>query len=249
MFGGILAQGQADTARARTYLEASATLWRSVDDQVGLAMTLARLGADYTLRGEFERADTILNEALALARRGGEAVTLAGVLNSLGIFATAKQRYEDAASHLRESLGIARTVERTSYRTYTVVNALVLLGRVESKFGACASAISLFEEALVDMRASGLSGVWLGHCLDWLAAALDKAGDPLRAARLFGAADAHWRTVGVARSFPLSDEDHEEDVRAVQAQLGLDVFVRAISEGAAMNMARVFAVALNEVVS
>jgi hypothetical protein len=96
------------------------------------------------------------------------------------------------------------------------------------------------------MRESGLAGYWLGHCLDWVAADLDRLGDPRRAARVFGAADAHWRTIGVARSFPLSDPDHELEVHAVQAELGQDAFVAAWTDGRAMIPAQVFRLALYE---
>jgi hypothetical protein len=48
--------------------------------------------------------------------------------------------------------------------------------------------MSLFKEALAKMRDSGMTGLWLGNCLDWMAAELGTAGDPLGAARMFGAA-------------------------------------------------------------
>jgi non-specific serine/threonine protein kinase len=246
MFGGIVAQMQADPINARTYLEASLAVWQKLGDQLGLTMTLARLGNEWATRGEFDQADATLSEALAMARHSGDAFTQCGVLLAVSELSICQNRCEDAAAYSREFLAIARTVERASYRTYATTAALVLLGRAESKLYDSATAMSLFREALALMRDSGLAGYWLGHCLDWVAADLDRLGNPQRAARVFGAADAHWRTIGVARSFPLSDLDHELEVQAVQAELGQDAFVAAWNEGRTMNLADVFRLALDE---
>ena len=245
MFGGMLAQMQAGAARARAYLGASVAAWRALGDPVGLAMSLARLGLDHVACGELDEADEALREALALARQGGEAFTECAVFLTRCVLSALQGRYEDAAADARELLAAAGAVERVSYRTYSVTIGLVLLGRAESKLGASTRAMSLFREALTTMRDSGMTGLWLGNCLDWLAAELTIAGDPLGAARMFGAADAHWRTVGIVRSFPMRDAEHQQEVRRLQAEVGEDAFLRARDEGRGMDLARVFAVALD----
>ena len=46
----------------------------------------------------------------------------------------------------------------------------------------------------------------LSQLLDWMAAVFGATGQPLRAARLFGAADAQWLASG-AKRLPLDDRD------------------------------------------
>ena len=179
--------------KARTFIEASVALWRALGDQVGLALALANLGADRFIRGEFEEADSILSEGVALARASGDTLTLSSVLLSVGISEHARGHHERAAAFFRESLAAGQAVERASYRTWAVTRPLVYLGRTESERGASDLAMSLFREALEGMRESGLAGHFLATCLDWIAAEYGKAGDPLRAARLFGAADTQWQ--------------------------------------------------------
>ena len=70
-------------------------------------------------------------------------------------------------------------------------------------------------------------------------------GDPLRAARLFGAADALWRASGATR-YPLDDQAYERDVQAVKDQLDDQIFEEAMAEGRAMTAAQAIAYALRE---
>ena len=67
----------------------------------------------------------------------------------------------------------------------------------------------------------------------------------MRAALLLGAAESQWRRSG-ARHFPIEESSHNDDVRAVRAACGHDRFARAWEEGRSMDMARVFAYALDE---
>jgi hypothetical protein len=70
-------------------------------------------------------------------------------------------------------------------------------------------------------------------------------GDPLRAARLFGAADALWRASGMTR-LALDDHPHERDIQAVKDLLDDEIFEEAIAEGRAMSAAQAMSYALGE---
>jgi tetratricopeptide (TPR) repeat protein len=245
MLGGGIASMDGDYVKARTFSEASVALWRTLGDNAGLALALPGLTHQLLVRGDFEQAEAVQDEALALARADGDPFILSGVMINYGRLALAHKQYERAAAYLRDSLPISRTVERTTYRSFAMVRALVLLGRAESKLGRSNEATLLFKQALAEMRESGLGGFWLGYCLDWIAAHLATRGDATRAAQLLGAADRHWRAIRMSRP-PLFQVEHDEEVRAVQAQLDAAAFERAWDEGRAMDSASVFAFTLDD---
>jgi tetratricopeptide (TPR) repeat protein len=192
-----------------------------------------------------EAADAILSEARTLPRVVAEPFTLSGVLFALGLSARAQGEPERAAVLFRETVAVAQTIDRASYRDFTVIRALVHLGRAESERGVSDQALALFRAVLASMRESGLRGNLLGLCLEWTAAELGKLGDPLRAAQLFGAGEAQLRRAG-AKRIDFEEASHADEVRAVQDQLGQELFAQAWNEGRAMDIAQVFASALDE---
>jgi tetratricopeptide (TPR) repeat protein len=245
LLGSVVARLQGDYASAQRRSQQSLALWLRLDDRIGLTQGLNNVARDHVLRGEFEQADAALDESVALGSASGDAFTLSGALLVRGIAWRARGQHDRAAEVLGESVAVARTVERASYRTFAVVRALVSLGRAESNRGSSTTAIARFSEALAIMRESGLAGNLLCLCLDWLAAELGRAGDPLRAAQLFGAADAQWQRAG-DRRFPFDEQAHALDLRAVQERLGAAEFGEAWARGRALSLAGVFALALAE---
>jgi len=81
----------------------------------------------------------------------------------------------------------------------------------------------------------GTLAYFSAYCLEWLAAAICSAGDPQRAARLYGAAEAQWRRSGAIRP-PLDQQSHEEDLRALRAQLADDELAQAWSDACKADM-------------
>src|SRR5262249_41083202 len=102
-------------------------------------------------------------------------------------------------------------------------------------------------EALATVRDSAYPGFMVALCLDATAAALCASRDFLCAARLFGAADRHWQTIGVARGMLV--ERRDDDVRSIEARLGEVAFWRAWNEGRAMDSERAVSVALDDAVA
>jgi hypothetical protein len=127
-----------------------------------------------------------------------------------------------------------------------VSRSLEWLGRIESERGALAAAVSVFKDALVQISDSGLSGHILGFTLAWKADSLARTGDSVHAARLFGAAEAQLRRAGVALN-PILQLSPGGGVRAAQETLGPDEFARDWQAGYGMDLAQVFAYALDEV--
>ena len=167
------------------------------------------------------------------------------MLNQLGTLARLQKQYERAEDYLRESLSVGRSLERPHDRSHIVGRALVLLGRALSERGDYTEAMTLFRTALSGGDAD-LMGPTLGQLLDWTAAIFGACGDPLRAARLFGAADSVWVASG-AKRYPFDDVAFERDIRNVRVQLDDATFASAVAEGRAMDAGEAIAQALREI--
>jgi tetratricopeptide (TPR) repeat protein len=236
---------QGDHARAHKLIEASVTMCREQDDPGGLAMALSNRSADHLIRGEIEQAVAIGDESVALARRVGEPFGLSMGLATLSTAVLFRGEHDRAATLLHESIAIGQTIGNASQRALAVIRSLVWLGRVESQREASDTAISLFKDALAQMRYSGMAGYLLAFSLAWMADALACTGDLARAARLFGAAEAQLRRAAM-KTNPTMQLSPRNGRAAAQTRLGREKFDRTWREGYAMDVARVFAFALDE---
>ena len=198
-FAGGVAVNQRDVSRSRELLETSVALWRTIGDQVGLAFALTGLGYSRACTGEFEQAESALTEGLALARGSGYTFAICHVLNGFGTLARHQGEPERATTFLRESLVLGGSLERAGDRGPAVGRARVLLGRALSEQGLVEESMLVLMEALADLRGLGMTGMYVARALEWIAPVVATAGDPLRASRLFGAADAAWRASGASR--------------------------------------------------
>jgi non-specific serine/threonine protein kinase len=244
-FGGVVAGLLADVGRSRAHYEASVAMWRTIDDQVGLAFALATLGNSRIHTSEFERAESAVTESLRLARGSGSTFVLCHVLNDCGAVARARGQPESATTYLRESLMLSRTLERAVDRGVAINRALIVLGLSLLELGRVDEAISAFKEAFLELRGSGMTGYRLAQALDGIARVVAAAGDSLRAAKLLGAADAAWRASGANR-YPLDNQAHERDVQVVKDHLDDRIFEAAMAEGRAMTAAHAISYALGE---
>ena len=95
------------------------------------------------------------------------------------------------------------------------------------------------------MRATRMAGYLLGFGVAWMADAYARTGELAHAARLFGAAEAQLRRAGFSFN-AVMQLSPGGGASAAQAQLGQDAFTQAWSEGSAMDMASVYAYALDE---
>ena len=150
-----------------------------------------------------------------------------------GDVAQAAALYQEALVMLRDhhdSKGIAWTQRN--------------LGRVAHTQGEDLLAATLFTESLAAFRQlhEGGDPFGINACLDGLGGIAGAQGQPERAARLFGAAQAMR---GVGLQWPIGARvDYERDLAAVRAQLDEAPFVAAWAEGAAMTQEQAIAYAL-----
>jgi non-specific serine/threonine protein kinase len=244
-FGGVVTYMQADVARSRALLERSVALWRTVDDQVGLAFALANLGDTTARQQEFELAESAVTESLELARGSGYAFAICHALNHVGHLARVRGQPERAITFVGESLVLGRTFDRAGDRGPALSRALVIFGCASAELGHVEVASVALQEALAELRGVAMTGTHLALALDGIAHLAAGTGDSLRAARLFGAADASWRASGATR-YPADDQSYARDVQAVKDQLDHHLFEEAVAEGRSMTAAQAMSYALGE---
>src|SRR5205823_7593169 len=88
----------------------------------------------------------------------------------------------------------------------------------------------------------------IAECLEGLAAAVGawKGGQPDRAARLFGAADALREAVGAPLS-PASRPEYERNLDAARSFINEAAFTEGLAQGRAMSLEEALALAAEEV--
>jgi predicted ATPase/DNA-binding XRE family transcriptional regulator len=236
---GMGAMQRGDLATARQAFEESRGLWQELRDQAGLRIALINL-ADIALReGAYPTARDLLDELAAIDREQGDAGEAAGTLIWQGILAQAHGDYEIAAQHYTASLRWMR--ERAPHGADIPLRLLGLLALDQND---PARAAPLLRESLTlcpewnqpDHLAAGLAG---------LGAVAGAQGDPIRAARLFGAADAVHHRAGT-HFLPWEGAALRRYETAAWAQLPAAAWETAYAAGQALTIAQARACALNE---
>ena len=172
---------------------------------------MSNLGITASERGDTARAKVLLAESLRIDRALGARRSLASKLNNLGVQFEIEGDLESARGLYEESLAI-----RTDLRDRAgMASSLGSLGGVACATGNFAVALALHLDGLVIKRGiddrrgiafslEGLAAVWAG------------LREPLRAARLFGAAEQLRVEIGVP--IPASKRPgHDKAVESARA--------------------------------
>jgi tetratricopeptide (TPR) repeat protein len=177
--------GRYDEAVA--HLDHALRLFETVDDRVGVAMTLDDLGRVDWLRGDYDAAHARYVRALELRRESGQRRAVATSLHHLGTLLVHRGEFREALTNFREALELLREVGDLRGISETL-NAIgvILLERGEAE-----SALKLWREALDSAEKAG----------DRVqqATVLDNLGElALGAGRLDEAAEALQRAIEIA---------------------------------------------------
>lgn len=196
------ARHRGDAGVARQELETSLAYYRACGDLLVVTHILLDLGPVNLALGDPATAQTRLLEALALARSIGNCPTIALALNSLGEVARYQYDYHQAASYYTESLCILQNIGSRADVPRLIHN----LGYVALHTGDVARAESLFRESLDQFRAARVER-GIPEALAGLASVAAVQEQPLKAARLWGAAEAR-RESGNWMMWPADQQDY-----------------------------------------
>jgi predicted ATPase/DNA-binding SARP family transcriptional activator len=240
---GAMAYGQADYARATALLAECIALQRVIGDQQGLANTLNIMGAVAMAQRDDDKARALYGESLALFRALGDERSSAQPLNNLANTAYDAGNYAAAIDLHEQSLALSRKYGDKNGSAMSLLN----LGWAALLQGADKRAGSYCREALLLYRQLGNRSA-ITFCLEGLGGVAGIQKQPVRAARLLGAAEALREAV----SYPVSPDNlayYQRIVAAAQSQLDEASFARTWGEGRAMSLEQAVEYALAAVQS
>jgi predicted ATPase/transcriptional regulator with XRE-family HTH domain len=182
-----------DLSRAASILQESATLFRQLGDESGLANVLDSLGDIAWFSGDFEPAKVYYAESLSLLRRGGDPSRIGLSLYSAGRLHVDYGYYQEAVVYLEEGLRLLESVPHWR----GVAMCLNALGRLAFFQGDLPLAARRFGEALQGFDKLG-NQMEIAECLQELAVLAAEQGRLSRAIHLWSAAAALRDRLGVS---------------------------------------------------
>ena len=180
-----MARQQGDLDAARAYYEESLALLRAIDDRLGVANALRNVAQMRVRQGDPAGARPLLEESRALSQEVGYATGVGDASAWLARLALQEGDVRAARGHIERALAIERrTVQPFERAAWLHTLALVALGQ-----GDLATARASYAECLP--IAARMNARWgLAHMLAGRAAVAAAEGQPERALRLAGAAEA-----------------------------------------------------------
>jgi DNA-binding CsgD family transcriptional regulator len=228
-WAGALRFLQRDHIRARAELEESLSLWQNLGDQYWIASVLNILGSSVLAQGGVQEATQLYEAGLAAAQGSRDKSIIGLSLYSLGKLALDQGDYPRAASLSERSLALFREVGDLRRVTLSLMN----LARVAVHRAELDHALELYREVLQIGETVGANAK-IADGLEGVASVACTQGQPVRTARLFGAAASMRDAIGV----PVSTDYgavYGRSLEAVRASLDEKTFAAAWAEGRAMN--------------
>ncbi len=218
---------QKDYARARSLYEEMLSLGRESGDWRGMAFGLINLADVAAHQEEYAEAQSLYEKSLAIFNQIDDRWGAAYALDNFGLMTCRRFDYSTAASLYARALAISRDLgdRRAIARTLTHLADAVILQR------DVARARSLYAESLEIRDALG-DKPGIASALERLAWA-STGGDPDRAARLLGAAQALRQAIGASLN-PPAQEDYDRNLASLQRRLGEERFKAAWEQGRKM---------------
>ena len=228
---GFILLFQQDYELAIAALEEAIALYEELGDESGAAFALGNLGYAVLHGGYHERVPAFVAEAEALMSGDLDGYAHAYLRIITAAAMLGQGDLELAVARLEESLALCR--ELGDRRNTSM--SLFILGMVELNRGNHDHGATLLEEGLRIARELGDSlGVTYSTWAFGKLSAL--RGRPVRAARLWGAAEALREQMGMSLSkFDLAASGYEQDLATVRSAMDGASFDAAWTEGRAMS--------------
>ena len=150
--GPAMRDDAARYAEVRENYQASASLWRNLDDPRELATTLVRHGQFLEHIGELQTSEQLLTEARDLSRRAGDTATEVDCLDGLGLLATELGDPPRAVKILEGALALRRSLGPDAVSEGSILNSLAVALGNQGDFSA---AVDRYTEALEQVRKAG----------------------------------------------------------------------------------------------
>jgi predicted ATPase/class 3 adenylate cyclase len=205
-------------------------LYRQVGDDSGVAFALICLGTQRLENSDYERAAPFYEEALAISRRIGDRPHIAMAIRSLAEVARQRGEYERAKTLGMECLSLYQEMT-DEFNIATTVGWLGLLTVWSGDEHDLAE--GFLTEGLALNREIG-NWAYGVYCLEGFAGLAGARAQGVRAARLWGAAEALRESIG-APPTPEARPYYERSMATARALLGEAAWEAAFAQGMAMS--------------
>ncbi|MBC8077989.1 MAG: tetratricopeptide repeat protein, partial [Chloroflexales bacterium] len=222
----ILERNQGGTERSGVLAEQALALFRAAGVPQGISSALFATGDIAFDRGDYAQARALFEEGQALAHQQGNKDSVATALGCLARVAYAEGDYDRATTLYEESIVILRGFEGS------LAPQLIELGRVVLAQGNYARATALFHEYL---RESPEYLYGRLCCLEGLGGVEAAQGDGIRAARLWGAAEAQRMAADLPRDV-IDAPDYERWVAEARTRFDTAAFAAAWEAGRGLSL-------------
>ena len=237
---GYIAVAQHDFAQARTWFDRELTIHTAMNHQSGIAKALRGLGFTAMLCGDLAQAQHYTERSLIACRSVDDRSGAAWSLFDLGYLAMVRGDIKEARLVLEEAVPELRE----QGNLFGTLRALLALGHTLRLMDDHERARACYRDALhIQQHTHYVSNISDG--LEALAGIAAAAGDPERAAQLFGAAQAHREAIAMPR-WPTMAALYNRDVALARSLLDGDGWHATWAAGYAMPLDQAVAYALAE---
>lgn len=231
---------QGQNQRSTELLTEALSRYQALGDRLGVARMQRELALGAMFDGDIERAESLCEESLALYRAMGDRHGMAQPLSVLVRAMFVSRQYERAAAFAEQAIAISAELGSRQFRA----NVLVDAGMVHSALGNPARALELERESLRLVRDSGTK-LTIHTCLGAIGAALHRAGESERGARMLSASVAlidslHTPIMEAYRPM------YEATKRSIERRMDPATFAVAWEAGRALSLDDAIAEALDE---
>ena len=239
---GVLAEESGLYGRAQELHERGLALYRQLGEKQGLAASLTSLGALTFAVGDLDRAVALTRESLALKRELRDERGMMSSRNNLGEMLQAAGDLSGAQALFEENLESDRRLADEWGAGVSLLN----LGTLAVEQNDPDRAGRLLAEALRTLGRFGDEDA-VAECLDSLAGAAGVHGESLRAATLFGAADAARRRLATPLR-PVERTRYERFLALSRRGTGKEAWASAWGAGQALSLDEAAELALSPAV-
>jgi predicted ATPase/DNA-binding SARP family transcriptional activator len=226
---------------AALLLEEALALFRAQGDQWRSAKVLYHLGMNATDRGDSQRGTALTSESLAFFRALDDRKAIISSLNALGKAVMVQGDYTQARALFEEAVALDQAIDpQRSGSAWTLGNlAVAAQGQGDEAYAA-----ACYRESMM-LRAKNNNRAGVAWALEGLAELSWRARAPLRAARLWGAAESLRAAAGAGMA-PDEHVRHDRAVSAARTHADTDAFMAAWAAGRAMTLEQAIAAALDQ---
>ncbi len=240
---GQIARYRGEYDQTVKLLEAQLAIAKELDDKDGISYAIINIAEFARSRQDYERANNLYNQYLEFCRKLGHKRGIAYTLNDLGEVARYQGDYKHASELYEESAQIARQSNDRGPLIWTLRSQ----GEVALYQKKYLKARKLYTETLdICQSQGGSSQLIIALCLEGLAGAAIGENQPIRAAKLLGAADLLFKACG--GMLAMTDQaDYQQRITTTRSLLDKTTFESTWEKGRALSMKQAISYALEPI--